>query len=124
MSEFTGSVSFTCLALMETLSHHAPLRPSSPAQAETEKTNGHSESVGQETIGVRASPWGLTDISGEQWLFREFSATDSSYRAIQETVSVRRGSESGSNQLNSFLLDDDYFTLHPFQPQTLCSYVE
>lgn len=49
------------------------------------------------------SPRGLTDISGEQWLFGAFSATDSSYGAIQEMVNVRRGSESGNNQLNSFL---------------------
>lgn len=98
--------------------HHHQLKQKQKNQTDTLRVSG------QETIGVRASPWGLTDISGEQWLFREFSATDSSYRAIQETVSVRRGSESGSNQLNSFLLDDNYFTLHPFQPQTLCSYVE
>lgn len=89
--------------------HHHQLKHKQKNQTDTVKVSG------QETIGVRASPWGLTDISGEQWLFREFSATDSSYRAIQEMVSVQRGSESGSNQLNSFLLDDEYFTLHPFQ---------
>lgn len=49
------------------------------------------------------SPGGLTDISGEQWLFGAFSATDSSNSAIQETVNVQRGSESGNNQFNSFL---------------------
>lgn len=49
------------------------------------------------------SPEGLRDISGEQWLFGAFSAADSSYTAIQEMVNVQRGSESGNNQLNSFL---------------------
>lgn len=49
------------------------------------------------------SPEGLKDISGEQWLFGAFSAADSSFSAIQETVNVRRGRESGNNQLNSFL---------------------
>lgn len=49
------------------------------------------------------SPQGLRDISGEQWLFGAFSAADSSYSAIQEMVNARRGSESGNNQLNSFL---------------------
>lgn len=49
------------------------------------------------------SPEGLRDISGEQWLFGVFSATDSSYSAIQEVVNVQRGSESGNNQFNSFL---------------------
>lgn len=49
------------------------------------------------------SPEGLRDISGEQWLFGAFSAADSSYSAIQETVNVQRGSESGNNQFNSFL---------------------
>lgn len=49
------------------------------------------------------SPEGLTDISGEQWLFGAFSAADSSYSAIQEMVNVQRGSESGNNQFNSFL---------------------
>lgn len=49
------------------------------------------------------SPEGLRDISGEQWLFGAFSTTDSSYSAIQEMVNVQRGSESGNNQLNSFL---------------------
>lgn len=49
------------------------------------------------------SPPGLRDISGEQWLFGVFRAADSSYSAIQETVNVQRGSESGNNQLNSFL---------------------
>lgn len=49
------------------------------------------------------SPEGLKDISGEQWLFGTFSAADSSYSAIQETVNVQGGSESGNNQFNSFL---------------------
>lgn len=49
------------------------------------------------------SPEGLEDISGEQWLFGVFSAPDSLYSVIQEMVHVQRGSESGSNQLNSFL---------------------
>lgn len=48
-------------------------------------------------------PPGLTDVSGEQWLFGAFRAADSSYSAIQETVNVPRGSESGNNQPNSFL---------------------
>lgn len=52
---------------------------------------------------MNKSPERLTDISGEQWLFETFSAADSSYSAIQETVNARRGSESGNNQFNSFL---------------------
>lgn len=49
------------------------------------------------------SPEGVRDISGEQWLFGALSAADSSNCAIQEMVNVRRGSESGNNQFNSFL---------------------
>lgn len=49
------------------------------------------------------SPLGLRDISGEQWLFGAFRAADSSYSTIQEMDNIQRGSESGNNQLNSFL---------------------
>lgn len=52
---------------------------------------------------LNMSPQGLRDISAEQWLFGAFSAADSTYGAIQEMVNVQRGSESCSNQLNSFL---------------------
>lgn len=52
------------------------------------------------------TPEGLTDISGEQWLFGAFSTADSSFSAIQEVVNVPRGSESGNNQSNSFLQEE------------------
>lgn len=48
-------------------------------------------------------PRGKRDISGEQWMFGAFSTADSSFSAIQEMVHEQRGSESGNNQLNSFL---------------------
>lgn len=47
--------------------HHHQLEQKQKNQTDTVKVSG------QETIGVRASPWGLTDISGEQWLFRELA---------------------------------------------------
>ncbi len=49
------------------------------------------------------SPEGLTEVSGEQWLFGAFHAADSLSSAIQEMVNVQRGSERGNNQFNSFL---------------------
>ena len=64
---------------------------------------GKVQSWNKQFQRANMSPEGLRDISGEQWLFGSFSAADSSYSAIQEMVNVRRGSESGNNQFNSFL---------------------